>query len=95
MNDNRPAPPEEFPAGQSEAVPDPEWRIDEGRPCRFTVGPGHARCRASSAVALNRHRWMRNRLVDSWWAYCGDHMYGRWVEDGQVMHWIRKAEEDA
>lgn len=24
----------------------------------------------------------------SWWAYCADHMYGRWVEDGVVKHWV-------
>lgn len=83
----RPAPPEEF-AGQATAVPDVQWRIDVKHRCRYPVGPGNTRCKVQSVAALNRQRWSRHRggLVDCWWAYCGDHLYGRWIEAGQVMN---------
>jgi hypothetical protein len=22
-----------------------------------------------------------------WWAYCAEHLYGRWLENGVVMEW--------
>lgn len=38
--------------------------------------------------------WLRRGMArPQWWAYCADHMYGRWVEGGTVKHWtLRKAE---
>ena len=83
-----------IPVEDAVAVPDPRWRTDEGRRCRWAVGPGGTTCKAPSVAALNRerHTSRRGRVAD-WWAYCGDHLYGRWIEDGQVMHWIRKPEE--
>jgi len=94
---DRPNPPEEFPPSTAVAVPDTKWTIgNSGRRCRFPVGPGNTSCKAPAVAALNRGRWSRRvgRIVDSWWSYCGSHLYGRWIEDGQVMHWIRRREED-
>lgn len=71
-----------------------EW-MAEPRSGWRTIGlaDSHKRCRRRCgrlAVAeLNRPTWNprtgQNRA--SWWAYCADHMYGRWVEDGRVMGW--------
>jgi hypothetical protein len=62
---------------------DPDWALKTGMPCRFTVGPGHRACCRPSVARLDRHN-RRNRF----WSYCADHLYGRWIEDGQVMHWV-------
>jgi hypothetical protein len=43
------------------------------------------------AVAeFNRRRWspLWEKYLDNWWAYCGDHMYGRWIDHGVIMCWI-------
>jgi hypothetical protein len=67
--------------------PDPTWRLateDEARRYRCR---GHVRCPNSPVAALDR-----GRDAVRWWFYCPKHMYGRWIEDGQVAHWIaRKA----
>lgn len=32
--------------------------------------------------------WMdRGVRWHNWYAYCGDHLYGRWIEDGKIMWW--------
>ncbi len=73
---------------------DTGWRLDQGRRCRFTVR-GHRQCGADSVAAFNRGRHSRTHgRVDSWWAYCADHLYGRWIEDGNVMHWIAVPDEE-
>jgi hypothetical protein len=75
------------------AVPDDGWRVDPGRPCR-RQGPRHRACGKPSAASLNRPQRLRattyrpERRADSWWAYCTDHLYGRWVENGTVMVWV-------
>jgi hypothetical protein len=63
--------------------------------CRRTTG-GHPkrRCQNAAVVELDRRRHVW-RPADrggpeerpSWWAYCEEHMYGRWIEDGQVYEW--------
>lgn len=70
------------------AVPEgPDWRVETGRQCRLATR--NRRCPNPCVVALNRGRRQYGRgLLDSWWAYCAEHMYGRWIEDGQVMQWI-------
>jgi hypothetical protein len=71
------------------AVPDKAWRVDSGRQCRMIGGHPRIRCAEPAVAAMNRGRRVYGRGVsDSWWAYCADHMFGRWVEDGRVMHWI-------
>lgn len=64
------------------ATPDPDWRVVEGKPCRYPA-QGHTQCKQPSAAELHRGTYRKQ-----WWAYCPPHMYGRWVEDGQVMRWI-------
>lgn len=84
----RPAPPDwKPPAGREwAAVPDEQWRVatpeDAVRTCRYRL------CRGTPVAALNRGMWTSHHgKVDSWWLYCDQHLYGRWVEDGQVMAW--------
>jgi hypothetical protein len=75
------------------ALPDEDWRIETGRHCR-RAGARSKTCGKPSVASLNRRRRVRatdyrpERLVDSWWAYCLDDLYGRWIQDGQVWHWV-------
>lgn len=73
----------DVPAGwELVAIPDPGWRWRTGRQCRYAEA-GHRRCEGYAAAELRR-----GTVRPQWWAYCPDHMYGRWVEGGKVMHWI-------
>ncbi len=71
-------------------MPDLEWRLVTGEACRsgssHPAGPGRKDRRSCGAPAVAELRRGTSRA--QWWAYCPDHMYGRWIEDGQVMNWI-------
>jgi hypothetical protein len=87
-----------------EVVPDTSlrWRVIEDgdspvapRRCRMSSGRGKSACGRDAVAELNRGIRVRRPLVlggtrqaDSWWAYCGRHLYGRWIEGGTVMHWV-------
>ena len=67
-----------------EAAPSEYWvtpAVGAGR-CRFTIGPNNETCR-QPAVAT-RWRGYRDKRA---WDYCADHLYGRWIENGEVLHW--------
>ncbi len=64
------------------AVPDPRWRLEPGKRCSRKTGARQV-CGALSVAARN-HGW---RDQESWYPYCADHLAGRWIEAGQVMHW--------
>lgn len=87
MTTRPPAPGKEIPGCHWEVRPAANWRLDPGRKCRTSVA--HP-CGKPSAAALAR-TYHRTGKPDStvWWAYCEDHMYGRWIEDGRVVQWIR------
>lgn len=64
------------------------WRVlppGKEKRCRYSVGPRHTSCKQPAVAELNRGHGGKPR----WWAYCGDsqHLFGRWIEDGQVMQW--------
>lgn len=81
---------------ESVAVPDPNWRPMLGKRCRRMTGPGRTVCREPSAAEMNRGYAARSGpRRENWWAYCADHLYGRWIEDGKVMHWILREKQDA
>lgn len=85
----RPAPPGEAGEGfEWAAVPETsrEWTAAQpGKTCRWRgSGAGHA-CGQAAIVA--KVRGVHRRI---WWNYCGDHSYGRWIEDGVVMCWQRR-----
>lgn len=78
-----------------------EWRLEAGKPCRRRTG-GRT-CGAPSVAALKRtHHYpagnggLTRRPFPVWWPYCPDHLYGKWIEGGQVMCWIlrEKGSED-
>jgi hypothetical protein len=77
---------------QWQAVPTgPEWSTDPARVsglrCRWQA-QGHRQCQHPAVAALNRGRHsQRHGRVPSWWGYCGDHLYGGWIEDGRVTQW--------
>lgn len=61
------------------------WRLAEPkeaaeRKCRR---PG---CQGVPVAALNRGFERDGRRRDSWWLYCGEHLYGRRIRDGKVEH---------
>ena len=95
--DDRPAPwYDPPPAGfHFEAVAEgDDWELDSTRTCRRSaVGGRFPRpgCGRQSVAVLWRKYGANGRRR---WAYCEDHMYGRWIEDGKIMHWILKADED-
>lgn len=82
------------------AVPDDDWRVEAGIPCR-RQGARSKVCGKPSVASLNRPRRLRatdyrpERLADSYWSYCIDHLYGRWIENGQVMHWVLRERGEA
>jgi hypothetical protein len=56
------------------------WRLAtaderETRKCRMI------RCPNSPVAALNRGYW---KHTESWWLYCGDHLYGRRIRNGRI-----------
>lgn len=81
----RPAPPD-FPPRDGYAwavVVDDDWRLatdDEAavRKCRRSTW--HP-CPNHPVAALSRDHARR------WWFYCAEHMYGRWLEAGQIVMW--------
>lgn len=78
------------------AIEDPEWRLtSDSRMCRMRGGKRFGSVCIRDAVAELDRSHVPGR--QNWWAYCLDHMYGRWIEDGKVMHWIlrEKADSDA
>jgi hypothetical protein len=78
----RPEPTYEAPEGwHFEAVIDKDWRLVEtDKKCRMMTR--YKVCGQPAVAELNR-----GRLSERWWAYCPDHLYGRWVENGHVMMW--------
>lgn len=89
---DRPDPQREVPDGfELVAEPDPDWRLVTGKRCRSGAGYHHSACGQPSVAELNRSTIARPR----WFAYCGKHLYGRWIEGGQIMHWILRKMEAA
>jgi hypothetical protein len=89
--------PEQAPDGYHwEAVPDTalRWRVIEGmapivsKRCRF----GRPSCKGPAVAELNRGATVRRGeyIRDNWWAYCERHLYGRWIEGGEVMTWVAR-----
>lgn len=72
------------------AVVDEDWRLEPGKSCTRKL-KGNRACRAPSVASLNRGRTARatsGRTTPSWWPHCIDHLYGRWIADGRIMHWV-------
>jgi hypothetical protein len=83
---DRPVPDREVPEGyELVAVVDEGCRVEDGKRCRFGGGYHHKACGLPSVMAFRSGR--------QWWAYCSnpEHMFGRWIEAGKVMHWILRA----
>ena len=71
------------------AVPEgPDWRLETGRRCAWKEGHPLRGCGAPSVATLRRSGGRR-------FGYCGSHLFGRWVEDGKVMHWMLREVPDA
>ena len=86
----RPAPRWEAPEGYMHVAREegPDWspvpRCSTGR-CR------RRGCRKAAVLSLNRMFLVPpTEGARGWWDYCEDHAYGRWLEDGKVMHWVMR-----
>jgi hypothetical protein len=66
------------------AIIDPDWDADAGGTCMWRGGAYFSKACDGEAVATLLRGWKRKQR----WRYCPEHMYGRWVEAGFVMHWI-------
>jgi hypothetical protein len=51
--------------------------------CRANAGRHHPACGAPAVAEIDRPNGTRH----VWWAYCAAHLYGGWIEDGQVWNW--------
>jgi len=77
--------------------PADEWRVYRtvtsggvyrGKRCRQVSGqPGRRACGRPAVAELLRPIGHKPGDSGTWWAYCEQHLYGRWVEDGSVMGW--------
>ena len=73
---------------EQEWKPDTDWTlISSQMKCRSTtrVGKRPVSCQGQ-AVAMFRRRYKNG--THHWWAYCADHLYGREIRDGAVMHLV-------
>lgn len=76
------------------AAQDEDWRVLDpmaaARPCRYG---GNKPCRRPAVAETDRGRWFWARRRPNWWAYCEQHLYGRWIEGGRVMEWKHEDDE--
>lgn len=66
------------------AVPSKDWRLQSAKRCRAGAAPSRHACGRPSVAELKRG----SKQYPSWWAYCLDHLYANWIENGQVWRWI-------
>lgn len=92
-NEKRPAPSGEAPEGYEWVASDEdsflEWKVPavSSLGCRFTEK--RITCGKPAAATLFRGSKTGTRPYN----YCADHLYGRWIENGKVMHWrLRQAQ---
>lgn len=64
-------------------VEDRDWRVPSmyGR-CRHTTKGGG--CPNIPSADLARKAYRRTGIAIRWYAYCGDHLYGRRIRNGRV-----------
>lgn len=60
------------------------------RRCRWLLN--RRACGKPSVAKMNRGKTSYTggsvgKTSEAWWHYCADHLYGRWIEDGRLMHW--------
>ena len=83
----RPAPSSSVPLGyhhEAYVQPGGDWRVpavnESG--CR-QLGPGRVRCDRPPVATLYRG----SRLTRTPWNYCEQHLFGGWVENGEIYRW--------
>lgn len=65
-------------------------RLVAGKRCRYG-SQWRGFCGKPAVAVLDRAAESRRaRGLHSWYGYCGDpvHLYGRWIEDGEVWCWV-------
>ena len=71
-----------------EVLPDPGWTTDlihfHRQGCRFGASGVSKACGNEPVAALRRGK--------VWYAYCEDHLYGRWIENDTVVNWYVKGD---
>lgn len=79
-------PVDDYPGYHWEWVPDEGWQIGgDDRKCRML------RCMNAAAAGF----WRRSVKGPQLWRYCADHMYGRKIENGVVVHRILVKDEES
>jgi hypothetical protein len=64
-----------------------EWRVFRAYRWRLITDDRSRTCRRRSCDEPAVAELQRGSTRLQWWAYCGDHMYGRWLEDGEVVEY--------
>jgi hypothetical protein len=84
-----PPPDRDVPEGyELVAVEDLSWQLVTGKRCRWGGGYHKKACGQPSAAEFARSQYRRTGTHLVYWAYCEQHLYGRWIEDGKIMIWI-------
>jgi hypothetical protein len=68
---------------QAVAIEDDQWTIREGGRCSRKRVSDEEECGRPAVAAV-----MRGVGITRWADLCDRHLYGRWVEDGKVWHWV-------
>jgi hypothetical protein len=69
----------------------PDWRLQSDGQCRADASRYTKMCGRPAVAALRRPH---GRTGYAWWAYCERHLYGRWLEDGQLWRWAMRPIKD-
>jgi hypothetical protein len=69
------------------AVVNENWRLTEGKRCR-RQGAFRRTCGQDAVAEIKRSHSGTIPAGYRWWPYCALHLYGNWIENSQVMHWI-------
>jgi hypothetical protein len=63
------------------------WRLVTGKQCRMRLNRHITCARPAVAEFARQRRLSSGKAIDAWWAYCEEHLYGRWIENGVIMYW--------
>jgi hypothetical protein len=72
------------------AEPAPDWAVMDGTEKANRCRWGRPSCKRPAVAKLLRvmHLGGGRGSRGVFWAYCEDHMFGNWLEDGRVMGWV-------
>lgn len=76
------------------AEANPAWRLVSGKACRAGASRHRPACGRPSVAEFNRTWPPQPDRPPRYWAYCEQHLYRQWIEDGRIMRWILREISD-